>query len=79
MAAPYRFVPGKPELIYLRPAPLPEQHFYWLDLKTGRQRQLTNLKESPQIRNFDISPDGKQIVFARFQDNSDIVLMHLAQ
>jgi Tol biopolymer transport system component/predicted Ser/Thr protein kinase len=78
-ATPYRFVPHKQELIYLRPAPLPNQNFYWLDMKTGRQRQLTHLLQSDQIRNFDISPDGKQIVFARAQNNADIVLMHLAQ
>ena len=76
-ATPYRFVPNKNELIYLRPA-LPNQYFYWLDLKTGQQRQLADLKQSTQIRNFDISPDGKEIVFTRSQDNADIVLMHLA-
>ncbi len=77
-ATPYRFVPNRNELIYLRLA-LSNQSFYWLDLKTGQQRQLADLKQSTQIKNFDISPDGKQIVFARSQDNADIVLMHLAE
>jgi len=36
-----------------------------VDLKTGQQ-QLTDLPQSSQIRNFDISADGQQIVFARW-------------
>jgi len=29
------------------------------------------------MRTFDVSPDGKQIVFDRLRDNSDIVLIDL--
>jgi len=31
------------------------------------------------IQNFDVSPDGMQIVFDRLRDNSDIVSMNLAR
>lgn len=47
----------------------------YIDLATGARRQLTNLKRGSLLRNFDISPDGKQIVFDRVQENSDIVLI----
>ena len=79
VATPYRFIPGTSEIVYLHAAALPQQQFTWRDLKTGRERQLTNLKDSQQIQNFDISPDGKQIVFARWRENADIVLLRLKE
>jgi hypothetical protein len=47
------------------------------------QRRLTDWKTGlrtfsfDRIFSFDISPDGKQIVFDRVRDSSDIVLMDL--
>jgi Tol biopolymer transport system component len=55
--------------------PFRSQDFWLCDLKTGRLRQLTKLRPGDSIRNFDISPDGKQIIFDRFRENSDIVLI----
>jgi serine/threonine protein kinase/Tol biopolymer transport system component len=86
-ATPYRFVPGRKELIFLgdgNSAPAPgvgyrTRNFYRTDLVTGRQRQLTNLKSGYLMQSFDISEDGKQIIFDRFRDNSNIVLMDLAR
>ena len=46
-------------------------------MQTGHQRQLTDLKPGSLIQSFDISPDGKQIVFDRLRENSDIVLIDL--
>ena len=40
---------------------------------------MTDFKAGFVIQNFDVSPDGKQIVFDRLRDNSDIVLMNLAR
>jgi Tol biopolymer transport system component/predicted Ser/Thr protein kinase len=53
------------------------QDFWLADLKTGEKRQLTKLKPGYSIRAFDISPDGKEILFDRVQENSDIVLIDL--
>ena len=51
--------------------------FWYLDLKTGRERQLTNLGQGFTIGDFDISPDGREIVFDRVREESDIVLFDL--
>ena len=50
-----------------------------MDLETGKMRQLTHLKPGSIVRNFDVSGDGKQILFDRVQDNSDIVLIERAK
>jgi Tol biopolymer transport system component len=52
-------------------------NFRLVDLESGRQRQLTELSPDSQIWNFDVSPDGKQIVFERYRNNSDVVLIDL--
>jgi Tol biopolymer transport system component len=54
--------------------------FWLLDLATNQTRQLTRLKleTSPLARQaFDVTPDGKSIVFDRSSDNSDVVLIEL--
>ena len=76
-ATPYRFVPNREALIVLTGIPGSLQNFYWVDLKTGQKRQLTDFKTVLFIQSFDITPDGKQIVFDRFRENSDIVMMQL--
>ena len=50
----------------------------WLiDLNTGAERQLTNLTPEFDIRDFDISPDGREVVLERVQEHSDVVLLEL--
>ena len=52
----------------------------WLmDPETGAERQLTNLPGDFDIRDFDISPDGREVVLERVQERSDIVLLDLAR
>ncbi len=79
-ASPYRFMPGGKALITLQ-GTAPNQNFFRLDLETGEQRQLTSfdLKSGSVIQNFDISPDGKRIVFDRLRNHADIVVMNLAR
>ena len=72
----FRFMPdGKSFVVLL--GPFRNQNFYLVNVDTGVRRQLTNLKPGPFLRNFDISPNGKQMVFDRVQENSDIVLIDL--
>jgi hypothetical protein len=42
-----------------------------------KSRQLTRLQNRAGMRTFDITPDGKQIVFDRLRENSDVVLIDL--
>ena len=51
--------------------------FWLLDLATGNRRQLTRLSNQGALRTFDITTDGKYIVFDRSRQNSDIVLIDL--
>lgn len=53
------------------------QDFYRVDLRTGEQRRLTNLQPGYRVQDFDVSLDGKQIVFDRALDNTDVVLIEL--
>jgi Tol biopolymer transport system component len=57
---------------------LPRIHaidFWLFDLVTKSTRPLTHFSSQGTIRTFDITPDGKAIVFDRSRQNSDIVLM----
>ena len=48
-----------------------------VDLATGKERQLTHLPADFNIRDFDLSADGSEILLEREQDHSDIVLIEL--
>jgi Tol biopolymer transport system component len=71
-----RFLPDGSGLIYMQGVNT-SQDFWLLDWSTRKSRQLTRLENKGAMRSFDITPDGKQIVFDRFRENSDIVLIDL--
>jgi len=48
-------------------------------MQTKESRQLTSLNHQTAMWGFDISPDGKQIVFDRTRSASDIVLIELTR
>lgn len=71
----YRFLPNGSGLVYL---PFLQSLDFWLlDFATKTPRQLTRLTNQGVLRTFDMTPDGKQIVFDRSRENSDIVLIDL--
>ena len=73
-----RFLPDGTGLVYMQGNTL-AQDFWLLDLATKQRRQLTKLNDQAAMWSFDISPDGKHIVFDRSRDNSDIVVIDLAR
>ena len=53
------------------------KEFWVVDLKTGHERQLTNLGREFAIGDFDVSADAREIIFDRAREESDIVLFDL--
>ena len=71
-----RFLPDGSGLVYMQGRG-PSQDFWLLNLTTMESRQLTRLDSPATMRSFDITPDGKRIVFDRLSEDSDIVLIEL--
>jgi Tol biopolymer transport system component len=72
----YRFLPGGKQLI-VKLGGFRRQDFWLFDVATGARRQLTKLRPGESILRFDVSPDGKSILFERERANSDVVLIEL--
>ena len=70
------FLPGGRALVFLR-GEIQHKNLWLIDLETGAERQLTNLTPDFDIRDFDISPDGREVVLERVQERSDVVLLDL--
>jgi Tol biopolymer transport system component len=70
------FRPGDRAIVFLR-GDLQQKNLWSIDLKTGAERQLTNFAPDFHIRDFDISPDGREVVLERVQERSDVVLLDL--
>ncbi len=70
------FLPGGLSIVVLR-GDIQHKDLWLIDLRTGAERQLTNLGPDFDIRDFDISPDGREIVLERVQERSDVVLLDL--
>ena len=71
----HRFLRDGTGLVYL---PRPQSLDFWLlDLATKKTRALTRLGDHGVLHTFDITPDGKSVVFDRSRENSDIVLIEL--
>jgi len=73
-----RFLPDGTGLVYMQGLNH-AQDFHLLDLATLETRRLTRLSRTDSMRSFDITPDGKSIMFDRERPNSDIVLVELPE
>jgi Tol biopolymer transport system component len=72
------FLPGGHALVLLR-GEIQHKNLWLLDLETGVGRQLTNLPPDFDIQDFDISPDGSEVVLERIQQHSEVALLDLRQ
>lgn len=73
-----RFLPDGSGLIYMVGANRGPQDFWILDLHNMQSRRLTRLTDPAVMRTFDVTPDGRRIVFGRVRETSDTVLIDLA-
>ena len=69
-----RFLPGRRALVVMR-GEIEHKNLWLIDLDDGSERQLTNLGRDFNVRDFDVSPDGREIVLDRVQEQSDVVLI----
>lgn len=71
-----RFTPDGRGLVFMRAEEAtPWQDFWLLDLRTMNTRRLTRLTDRATMRTFDVTPDGKRIVFDRLRENSAVILI----
>jgi dipeptidyl aminopeptidase/acylaminoacyl peptidase len=68
------FLPGGTTLVVLR-GDMVHKNFWAIDLATGRERHLTAFGDDFAVGDFDVSPDGRELIFDREQDASDVVLI----
>lgn len=74
----FSFLPGRPVLVVLK-GDVGHKNFWSVDLVTGGQRQLTDFGREFLINDFDISPDGKEIIFSRLKENANVTLIELPE
>jgi Tol biopolymer transport system component len=72
----YRFLSNGRSLV-VKLGGFRRQDFWIVDLATGARRRLTALRPGESLHRFDVSHDGRRIVFERVRENSDIVLIEL--
>lgn len=70
--APVRWTPDGRGLAYLDAA---QENISVQPIEGGAPRRLTTFTDRKQIRDFDWSPDGKQLAIVRSVSTSDIVLL----
>jgi Tol biopolymer transport system component len=72
------FLPGGHALVILR-GQIQHKDLWLIDLVTGAERQLTHLAPEFDVRDFDISPDGRDVVIERVQERSNVMLLDLSR
>jgi Tol biopolymer transport system component len=55
------------------------KNLWSIDLETGAEQQLTDFPADFDVRDFDVSDDGREIVLERAQTHSEVVLLTLPQ
>lgn len=70
------FLRGGQELVFLR-GDIRHKNLWSMNMGTGAERQLTYLPADFDIRDFDISANGSEVVLERAQEHSEVVLVDL--
>jgi Tol biopolymer transport system component len=69
-----RFLHTRPALVVMR-GEIHHKDLWLIDLQNGGERQLTHLPADFDVRDFDISPDDRELVVERVEERSGIVLI----
>ena len=69
---------GSRTVVVLR-GELQHKNLWLINLDTGAELQLTELPPDFDVRDFDVSPDGREAVLERIQDRSEVVSVELAR
>jgi len=72
----FAFLPGQRALLVLL-GEIGHKHLFRVDLETGAEEPLLELPAEVDVRDFDLSPDGRELVLEQVKDNSDLVLIEL--
>ncbi|MBV9342325.1 MAG: PD40 domain-containing protein, partial [Acidobacteria bacterium] len=70
------FLAGGRALVVLR-GEIQHKDLWLIDLDSGGERQLTQVPSDFDIRDFDVSADGREAVLERAQERSDVALLDL--
>jgi len=70
-----RVLPHGETLLALRGGGVGSGDFVAINLLSGEHRKVTNFGHEFTVDDFDVSADGREIVFDRVAENSDIVLI----
>jgi Tol biopolymer transport system component len=68
------FLPEGRSLLVLRGG-IRHKNLWLVDLDTGAERQVTDFAPGFDVRDFDLSPDGRELVLEQVREYSDIVLI----
>ncbi|MEY2853035.1 MAG: hypothetical protein RL030_167, partial [Pseudomonadota bacterium] len=63
--------------LLVRKGDLQSTEFWEIDVATGKERQLTRFGTGYQLGDYSLSPDGREILFDRVREESDVVLIDL--
>ena len=74
----FALLSGGRAIVLLR-GEIQHKNLWLIDLQTGAERQLTSVAPDFDIRDFEISSDGREVVLERLQEGSDVVLADLAR
>ncbi len=72
------FMPDGRTLVVLR-GDLRHKNLWSIDLETGDEHQVTDLDPGFEVRDFDVSPDGREVVLEQVQEQADIALIELSR
>ncbi|HEY7293004.1 MAG TPA: hypothetical protein VH583_24415 [Vicinamibacterales bacterium] len=72
------FFPERHTVVFLR-GEIEHKDLWAIDLDTGKEIELSRVPAEFTVTDFDVSPDGGEIVLERSQDNSHIALLEFSR